>query len=120
MRVRAFAVALGLGALVATPCLALTVQAAPPRPDVAQHLHSTTAPASSVLPSPSQLQGSFVASGRPQLGSGFTGAPSVGTTSFSVGPIHATTTMTQGYSPAASDMRRRDEENPLSLTLPRR
>ena len=50
MRFRVSAVALGLGALVGTPCLALTVQAAPPRPDVAQHLRSQTSTASSVLP----------------------------------------------------------------------
>ena len=120
MRFRASAIALGLGALAATPCLALTVQAAPPRPDVAQHLRSTMAAGSGGLPGPSELQGSFVASGRPQLGSGFIGSPSVGTTSFSVGPVRATATVTPGYSATSNDMRPRDDENPLSLTLPRR
>jgi hypothetical protein len=120
MQVRAFAFALGLGALAATPCLALTIQAAPPRPDVAQHLHSTTTPGTRVLPGPDDLQGSFVASERPQLGSGFTGAPSIGTTSFNFGPIHGATTVTPGYGAALNDARRRDEENPLSLILPRR
>ena len=119
MRLHLSAVALGLGALAATPCLALTVQAALPRPDVAQHLRSTT-PAAGQLPGPGELQSSFVASGRPQLGSGFTGAPSVGTSSFSFGSLRATTTVTPGYGDALTDMRRRDEQNPLSLTPPRR
>ena len=57
MRLRAFAVALGLGGLAATPCLALTLQAAPPRPDVAQHLRSP-APGSSVVPAPNELKDS--------------------------------------------------------------
>ena len=120
MRFRASAFALGLGALAATPCLALTVQAAPPRPDVAQHLRSTTAPGFGGLPGPGELQGSFVASGRPQLGPGFTGSPSFGATSFSFGPLRATATVTPGYGAASNDMRRRDDENPLSLTPPRR
>src|SRR5215469_12716672 len=97
MRLRASAVALGLGALSATPCLALTIQAAPPRPDVAQHLRPTTAPASSALPAPGDLKDSFVASGRPQLGQGFYGQPSGGTTSYIVGPLQGTTTVTPGY-----------------------
>lgn len=119
MRVRAFAVVLGLGALAATPCLALTVQAAPPRPDVAQHLHSTTA-GTSVLPGPNALKGSFVDSTRPQLGLGAAVAPNYGTTRFNLGPIHATTTVSPGYGAFTNDSRRRDEENPLSLTPPRR
>jgi hypothetical protein len=120
MRVRASAIALGLGALAATPCLALTVQAAPPRPDIAQHLRSTTAPASSVLPGPDELKGSFVDSARPQLGSSSTSWTSSGTTSFNLGPIHATTTVSPGYGAFSGDGRRHDDENPLSLTPPRR
>jgi hypothetical protein len=116
MRFRAFAVALGLGALAASPCLALTIQAAPPRPDVAQHLHAQTGPASSVLPAPSEVKNSFLASQRPQLGEAFAGPTSARTTSFSFGPIHGVTTMTPGYG-AWRDPR--DGDAPLSLTPPR-
>jgi hypothetical protein len=120
MRFRALAVALGLGALAATPCLALTVQAGPPRPDVAQHLRSSTAPVSSVLPAPSELKGSFAASGRPQLGQGFSGSASAGATSFDFGPLHATARAAPGYGASWSDNHLRDSGNPLSLMPPRR
>ena len=120
MQFRAFVVALGLGALVATPCLALSVQAAPPRPDVAQHLRSQTGPASGVLPSPGELSGSFVASERPRLGEGFYGPTSAGTTSFRFGPLHGVATVGPGYGPFWNDTGLRDGGNPLSLTPPRR
>ena len=109
MPVRASAVALGLGTLAATPCLALTIQAAPPRPDVAQQLRPASTSASSVLPAPSE---------RPQVGLGFRGPASAGTTSFHFGPVRAATTVTPAYGTAWSD-RRRDSGNPLSL-VPRR
>lgn len=120
MRVFACAVALGLGALVATPCLALTIQAEPQRPDVALHLHSSSTSTARGLPGPGQLQSSFVTSGRPQLGSGFTGQPSVGTASFGFGSLRASTTVLQDDGAVLSDSRRRDEQNPMALTPPRR
>ena len=121
MGFRAFAVAMGLGALAATPCLALTIQAAPPTPDVAQHLRPSTGPAFSALPAPGELKESFAASGRAQLGQGFYGAGSGGTTSFSFGPLHGTTTVTPGYGGAwnGSNATARDSGNPWQLT-PRR
>jgi hypothetical protein len=122
MRFTASAVALGLGALAATPCLALTIQAAPPTPDVAQHLRPSTNPlAPPVLPGPDNLKNSFVASGRPQLGQGFYSAPSAGTTTSSFGSLHVTTTVSPGYgSPWTDTTSPRDTGNPWSLTAPRR
>jgi hypothetical protein len=120
MRFSAFAVAMGLGALAATQCLALTLQAAPPRPDVAQHLAPTTNPLAGVLPGPSDLKDSFVASGRPQLGQGFYSAPGAGTTSFNFGPVRGTTTVSPGYGATWNNTGLRDSGNPLSLTPPRR
>jgi hypothetical protein len=117
MRLRAFAVALGLGVLAGTPCLALTIQAAPPRPDVAQHLHSQTGPASGVLPAASDVKDSFLASRRPSLGQGFSGPEGGRTTTFSFGPLRGETTVTPGYGAFWND--RRDGRNPLSLTPPR-
>jgi hypothetical protein len=118
MRFFVCALALGLGALAATPSLALTFQAAPPRPDVALHLHST-GPAPGVLPAPGDLKGSFAASGRSQLGQGFSGPSSLGTTSsFSFGPIHGTTVLLDDGA-AWNDRGHRDAGNPLSLTPPR-
>ena len=119
MRFRAFAVASGLGALIATPCLALTIQSAPPSPDLAQHLRPTTAPATSLLPAPDDLKSSFAASGRAQLGQGFRGAPGAGTTSFNFGPLHGTTTVTPGYGAVWNGAGVRDSGNPLSLVPPR-
>jgi hypothetical protein len=110
MPFRASALAFALGTLAGTPCLALTVQAAPPRPDVAQHLRPTSAPASSVLPAPSE---------RPQVGLGLRGQASAGTTSFTFGPVRATTTVTPGYGAFWNDRSQRDSGNPLSL-VPRR
>ena len=118
MRFWASTLVLGLGALGPGPCLALTVQAAPPRPDVAAHLHSSTAPAARSLPGPDDLKYSFVASGRAQTGQGF--APTNGgTTSFGFGPLRATATTTPGYS-YWNDSSPIDKGNPLSLTPPRR
>jgi hypothetical protein len=117
MRSRAFAVILGLGALAGTPCLALTVQAAPPRPDIAEHLHSQAAPASSVLPAPGDLKDSYVATGRPQNVSGPAGA---GTTSFNFGPFRATTTVTPGYGVFWNETSAGHSGNPLQLTPPQR
>ena len=117
MRLRAFAVALGLGALAGTPCLALTIQAAPPRPDVAQHLHAQTSPASSMLPAASEVKNSFLASQRPQLGESFAGPTSARTTTFSFGPLRGAATVTPGYGAYWNDPR--DSRNPLSLTPPR-
>ena len=115
MRFDVSAVVLGIGALASTPCLALTIQAAPPRPDIAQRLHPQAA-ASGVLPAPSDLKDSWVASGRPQPGQGPAGAR---TTSFSFGPLHATATVTPGYGAFGNDTSRRDNGNPLALTPPR-
>jgi hypothetical protein len=116
MRLCASAIALGLGALAGTPCLALTVQAAPPRPDVAQHLHSQAAPAFSALPAPSEVKDSFIAAQRPRLGEGFTGPAPAGTTSFSFGPLRGAATMTPAYGGFWNDIGPRDSGNPLSLT----
>jgi hypothetical protein len=118
MQVRAFAVALGFGALAGAPCFALTIQASPPRPDVAQHLRSST-PASSVLPAPSEVKDSFLGSGRSQLGHGFRGPESARTTSFSVGPLRGAATVTPGYGASWYDPSPRDSGNPLSLIPPR-
>jgi hypothetical protein len=122
MRFRASAVVLGLGALAATPCLALTVQSAPPRPDVAEHFRSQATPTFGGLPSPDSLSDSFAGSGRSQQGQGFTNPASPGTTTntFSLGPLHATTTVTPGYGAYWNDTSPRDSGNPLSLTPPRR
>lgn len=119
MRLRASVVALGFGALAASPCLALTFQAAPPRPDVAEHLRPTTTPAYNLLPAPDELKDSFAASGRPQLGQGFYGPANGGTTSFNFGPLHATTTVSPGYGGSWNGTSLRDSGNPWSLT-PRR
>ena len=116
MPFRASAVAFSLGALASTPCFALSIQAAPPRPDVAQHLRS--APASSVLPAPSEVKDSFLASGRLQPGQGFLGPASAGTTSFSFGSVRATTTVTPSYGAFWNDAGPRYNGNPLSLTPP--
>lgn len=120
MRICAYAVAFGLGALAATPCLALTVQAAPPRPDVAEHFRSQSAPAIGGLPAPNELNDSLLASGRPQQGQGFTNPSSPGTTTFSFGPLRATTTVTPGYGAFWNDPSSPDSGNPLLLTPTRR
>ena len=114
MRFWTCAVAMGVGALAATPCLALTIQAAPPRPDVALHLRSGSASPFGGLPS--EIRGSYLAPGRP-------GDPAVstsGTTGFGFGSLRATTTVTPGYSGSWNNSGSRDGGNPLSLTLPRR
>lgn len=116
MRVFACAVGLGLGALASGPSLALTVQTAPPAPDVAQHLHSTSASAAHGLPGPDQLKDSFAASGRAQLGQGFYSSGSSGTSTFSFGSVRATTTVAPGYGAFWNGASRRDSGNPLSLT----
>ncbi|HEY2752148.1 hypothetical protein [Phenylobacterium sp.] len=117
MRFGACAVVLGLSGFGATPCLALTVQAGPLRPDVAQHLHSQTAPVSSALPAPSELSDSFLASERPQQGQRFTGSASTGMTSFSFGPLRGATTVTSVYGAFWNGTS--PHGNPLSLTPPR-
>jgi len=119
MRVSVCAVALGLGALAATPCLALTIQAAPPSPDVAQHLRPTTTAASRMLPAPDEVKNSFVASQRPLVGQGFVSSGGGSTTSFSYGSFHGTTTVTPGYS-AWGGTTSRDNVAPMSLIPPRR
>jgi hypothetical protein len=120
MRFRAFAVALGLGGLAATPCLALTVQAAPPRPDIAQHLRSTSVTTTfGALPGPGELKDSFVASGRPQLGQGFYGPAGVGPMSFSAGPFSGANTVTPAYGGSWNGAGFRGGGNPLSLVPPR-
>jgi hypothetical protein len=117
MRFRACAVVLGLSGFAATPCLALTFPAAPLRPDIAQHLHLQTAPASSALPAPNELNDGFLASGRPQQGQPFTGSASPGTTSFSLGPLRGATTVTPVYGAFWNGTS--PHGNPLSLTPPR-
>jgi hypothetical protein len=102
MRFPAFAVVMGLGGLVSTPCLALTVQTAPPRPDIAQHLHSQTTPTTGVLPSPGELKDSFLASDRPQLRQGLSGPARAGTTSFSFGPVRGAITVAPRYAPSGT------------------
>jgi hypothetical protein len=120
MRFRGFALALGLGALAGTPCLALTIQTGPPPSDVAQHLRPQTGPTFSVLPAPGDLKDSFVASGRAQLGQGFLPDPAnARTTSFSFGSFHGATTVTPGYGAFWNSASPRDRGNPLSLTPPR-
>src|SRR4051794_32215756 len=120
MRSRAFAIALGLGALAATPCLALTIQAAPPRPDVAEHLHSTSTPAFRALPGDNEVKDSFLATQRPLLGQGFAGPTSAGTTSFGFGPVRGAATMTPGYGAVWNGASPRETYAPLSLIPPRR
>jgi hypothetical protein len=117
MRFRTSVVILGLGALAGTPCLALTIQSAPQRPDVAEHLHSQAPPGSGVLPAPSELKDSYVATGRPQ---GFSGSGNAGTTNFSFGPFRATTTVTPGYGAYWNETSAGHSGNPLSLTPPQR
>src|SRR5262245_37325005 len=97
MKLRASAMALGLGALCATPSLALTIQAAPPRPDVAQHLRSSSPAAPGVLPGPGQLQGSFVAPGRPESAWGSSAPLNGGTTDFGFGPVRGSSTLAPIY-----------------------
>ena len=114
---RLIALAAGLAFAAATPALALTVQAAPPRPDVVQHLK----PEEGRSGGP-RLQDGFVGAGRPMMsGSGFTGAPQTmpGTTSFGFGNVRATVTQ-QPYDARWSD--RRETPAPLSLSpyIPRR
>src|ERR1700761_2840328 len=100
MRFMASAIGIGVAALAAaSPCLALTIQSEPPRPDIAQHLRAQAPSVSSGLPAPIDLiQNS---SGRlQQQGQGFTSpAAPAGTTTFSFGPLHATTTVTPDYGP---------------------
>jgi len=115
MRLRAFAVVLGLGGLAATPCLALTVQAGPLRPEIAQHLHAQTPTTPGVLPGPSELKDSLLGSERPQL-QGFTGAASAGTTSFGFGPLHGAVTVAPRYGAFWNDTNARQSGNPLALT----
>ena len=114
---RLIALAAGLAFAAATPALALTVQAAPPRPDVVQHLK----PAEGSVSGPG-LRDGFVGAGRPMMsGSGFTGAPQTmpGTTSFGFGNVRTTVT-SEPYNPRWND--RRDTPAPLSLSpyIPRR
>jgi hypothetical protein len=120
MRSRAFAIALGLGALAATPCLALTIQAAPPRPDVAEHLRSTSTPAFRVLPGDDEVKDSFLAAQRPLLGQSFAGPTNARATSFGFGPIRGAATVTPGYGAFWNDTSPRDNIAPLSLTPPQR
>ena len=114
---RLIALAAGLAFAAATPALALTVSATPPRPtDVALHLKPAEGSTGS------RLQDGFVGAGRPMMsGSGFTGAPqtTTGTTSFGFGNVRTTVTQ-QPYDARWND--RRDTPAPLSLTphLPRR
>jgi len=116
MRLRASVVALGLGALAATPCLALTVQTAPPRPDVALHLRPTT-PTAGVLPSADDVKDSYLATGRSQPGQGFYDSQSSGrTTNFNFGPIQGTSTVSPGYGATWYGSTLRDTGNPFSLT----
>lgn len=119
MRFPAFAVVMGLGGLVSTPCLALTVQTAPPRPDIAQHLHSQTTPTTGVLPAPSELNDSVLASDRPQLRQGLSGPTGAGTTSFSFGPVRGAVTVAPRYGAFWNDASPRENGNPLALTPPR-
>jgi len=119
MRFFACAVALGLGALAATPAFALTIQAAPPSPDVAQHLRPTTSSSTpSMMPAVGDLKDSFAASGRSQLGQGLYSQPG-GTSSFNFGPLRGTTTVTPAYGATWTDNHLRDTGNPWSLTSPR-
>jgi hypothetical protein len=117
MRFCASVAILGLGVLAGTPCLALTIQAAPPRPDIAEHLHSQAPPGSGVLPAPSDVKDSFVATGRPQ---GFSGAADARTTNFNFGPFRATTTVTPGYGAYWNETTAGHSGNPLQLTPPLR
>jgi hypothetical protein len=115
---RALVLAAGLAVVAATPSFALTVSSAPPRPDVSQHL----TPTDSRVSAGPRLQDTFVGSGRPTVGSNFTGAPqsAYGTTSFGFGNVRATVT-NEPRDPRWSDDRR-DTPAPLSLSpyLPRR
>ena len=120
MLYRACAVAMALGALAAAPCQALTVQSAPPRPDVALHLRSQAAPTSRIVPGPDELKDSFAASGRPQLGQGSYSPERGGTTRFSFGPLRGAVTMIPGYGAYWDGTSLRDSGNPLALTPPRR
>jgi hypothetical protein len=118
MRLRAFVVALGFGALAATPCLALTVQTTPPRPDVALHLHATSTATSGVLPSADDVKDSYLATGRAQPGQGFYDSQSGGhTTNFNFGPVQGTTTLSPGYGATWNGGSTfLDSGNPWSLT----
>ena len=116
MRLRAFAVVLGLGGLASTPSLALTVQAGPLRPDIAQHLHAQTPTTPGVLPGPNELKDSVLTSERPQPGQGFTGPARAGTTNFSFGPIHGSATVAPRYGAFSNDTSASENGNPLALT----
>ncbi|MBL8555262.1 MAG: hypothetical protein JNL41_13350 [Phenylobacterium sp.] len=119
MTMRLFAFAAGLSLATATSAFALTVQSAPPRPDVGQRLTPTDSRAASSM----RLQDTFAGSGRPTMGSTFTGAPQAayGTTSFGFGNVRTTITSDPYYDRSWSNDRR-DTPAPLSLSprLPRR
>jgi hypothetical protein len=111
---------LGLGALAASPCLALTIQSLPPSPDVAQHLRQAPSTASRMLPAPDEVRNSFIATQRPLVGQGFVSSSGGSTTSFSYGSFHGTVTATPGYGASWGDTTSRDNIAPMSLTPPRR
>ncbi|MBX3484827.1 hypothetical protein [Phenylobacterium sp.] len=119
MTMRLFALAAGLSLAAATPGFALTVQSAPPRPDVSQRLTPTDSRAAASV----RLQDTFAGAGRPTMGSTFTGAPptSYGTTTFGFGNVRTTVTSDPYYDRSWSNDRR-DTPAPLSLSpyLPRR
>lgn len=112
MRIRNFAFVAGLAAaMAASPAAALTIQSAPPKPEVAQRL------------TPSQggglrLEDTFAGGGRPELGSRFSGAPAVsGVRGFGFGPVRATV-RTEPADPRWRD--RRGSEASILLPPPRR
>jgi hypothetical protein len=120
MRVRFCALAAGFSALVAGPSLALTVQSAPPSPDLAHRLAPT---GKTFGPRPEE---SWAGGGRPaERASGFYSDGQSYTSSRSFGSATVTTTFQNG-SPrdAWTDPRwtdeRRETPAPLSLSPPRR
>ena len=110
---RLFALASGLAALAATPCLALTVSSAPPSRDAAPHLK----PSESAGP---RLQDGWAGGGRPAASSSFSnGTTTYGSTTSSYGFGNVQTTIRSGDQNPLWSNERRETSAPLGL-VPRR
>lgn len=118
MNMRLLAITAGLTAIAAAPCLALTVQSAPPSPDVAHRLTQGGASFGQ------KLEDTWAGSGRPgERSDVVNGRTYRSTQSFGSGTV--TTTFRTGASqgdwadPRWNDQRR-ETPAPLSLSPPRR
>jgi hypothetical protein len=116
---RVLTLAFGLAALASSPALALTVQHAPPRPDLAQHLTSAQRPQGAS--NTGRLTFSASSSAYDRAGAAYSyGAPSYGT-SHAVqfgGPLPpASSFIDRNFRQPSFDapIGRRDTGNPLSL-----